>query len=51
MRGASITMAANSAVFSDGAHLTRTMRRTMGKTPSELTRRRSDVRGAADAAN
>jgi AraC-like DNA-binding protein len=51
VRGACITMAAHSAGFSDAAHLTRTMRRTMGITPSELTRRRSDVRGAADAAN
>jgi len=46
MRGVSITEAAHSAGFSDAAHLTRTCRRMLGSTPSELVRRRED-RGEA----
>jgi AraC-like DNA-binding protein len=40
MRGASATEAAHSAGFSDAAHLTRTFRRMLGTTPSEVARRR-----------
>ncbi|HME92543.1 MAG TPA: AraC family transcriptional regulator [Myxococcaceae bacterium] len=36
MEGASITTAAQNAGFSDAAHLTRTFRRMLGTTPSEL---------------
>lgn len=46
MRGASITEAADSAGFSDAAHLTRTCRRMLGTTPSELVRSR-EARGEA----
>jgi AraC-like DNA-binding protein len=46
MGGASITEAAHSAGFSDAAHLTRTCRRMLGTTPSELIRRR-EARGEA----
>ena len=44
MEGASVTEAAHSAGFSDAAHLTRTCRRMLGTTPSELVRRR-EARG------
>ena len=44
MGGASVTEAAHSAGFSDAAHLTRTCRRMLGTTPSELVRRR-EARG------
>jgi AraC-like DNA-binding protein len=37
--GCSITEAAHLAGFSDAAHLTRTLRRTLGQTPGELIRR------------
>jgi AraC-like DNA-binding protein len=37
--GCSITEAAYAAGFSDAAHLTRTLRRTLGQTPGELVRR------------
>src|SRR5262249_9582005 len=37
--GCSITEAAQVAGFSDAAHLTRTLRRTLGQTPGELVRR------------
>jgi AraC-like DNA-binding protein len=40
MRGSSITDAAHCAGFSDAAHMTRTYRRMLGTTPSELVRRR-----------
>ena len=44
MRGASVTEAAHSAGFSDAAHMTRTFRRMLGTTPSELVRRRQPGR-------
>jgi AraC-like DNA-binding protein len=46
MRGASVTEAAHCAGFSDAAHLTRTFRRMLGTTPSEVARRRSAGREA-----
>lgn len=45
MRGASVTEAAYSAGFSDGAHMTRTFRRMLGTTPKELAERRQRSRG------
>ena len=41
MRGASKTEAAHYAGFSDAAHMSRTFRRMLGTTPSELVRRRN----------
>jgi AraC-like DNA-binding protein len=46
MRGANATQAAHAAGFSDAAHLSRTVRRMLGSTPSELARRRPSARGA-----
>jgi len=46
MRGSSLTEAAHSAGFSDAAHMTRTFRRMLGTTPSELARRRPAARQA-----
>jgi AraC-like DNA-binding protein len=40
MRGTSVAEAAHCAGFSDSAHMTRTFRRMLGTTPSELARRR-----------
>jgi len=37
--GSGITEAAHAAGFADAAHLTRTLRRTLGQTPGELVRR------------
>jgi AraC-like DNA-binding protein len=47
MRGASITQAAHRAGFSDAAHLTRTFRRMLGMTPSEVARRSAGSRAVA----
>lgn len=46
MRGATIANAAQSAGFSDAAHLGRTLRRMMGMTPGELIQRRGEARAA-----
>jgi len=46
MRGVSVTEAAHSAGFSDAAHMTRTFRRMLGTSPSELVRRRQAGRTA-----
>jgi AraC-like DNA-binding protein len=44
VRGAGLTDAAHRTGFSDGAHMTRTFRRMLGTTPSEIVRRRQPGR-------
>jgi AraC-like DNA-binding protein len=47
LRGASVTQAAHEAGFADAAHLTRTLRRMFGTTPSELAQRSAGAAGVA----
>ncbi len=49
--GASVTTAAHGAGFSDSAHLTRTFRRMLGTTPSEIARRADVTRVVAVQVN
>ena len=47
MGGANVTMAAQNAGFADAAHLTRTFRRMLGATPSQLALRGKVSRGVS----